>query len=111
MVEFSVDRDHYRAFHTFLEKFATLLVDTVDGTRRMIGIRKTAAGAVKPCPAISALLAGIYVALEEFFADLLILYTVPYISEKELLVTYELVARVQIAPWSNRHIFGSRTAS
>ena len=55
VLHFSLGRlNHDSTFHTFSEKLTAGLIDALDGAAGMISIGRTAAGAVKLCPAVFA---------------------------------------------------------
>ena len=59
---------HNGAFHPLAEQFAAVGIDAVDRAGGMIGVGRTAAGAVQFCPAIGTLGTGVYVAGSEGIA-------------------------------------------
>ena len=63
----------------------------------MVCVCGASAGAVKPCPAIAAFFAGIYVAGRKFILYCSVAYAVPNIAQFEFFIAYELMAGVKIA--------------
>ncbi len=71
----------------------------------------TAAGAIEPCPAVPALLARINIAGGEFIAHGGVCNARPNVSEQEFYHPHKLMAGIQIAPRSDRHVFRAGTAA
>ena len=98
-------------FHTLFEQFTSVLIGSADVTGGMVCVGSTAAGAVKPCPAVITFRTCIYVALAEFFLRFGSSNTIPDIAHEILFVPYKLVTWIQVAPWSHCKIFHTAAAS
>ena len=83
----------------------------MDRTMEIIRVCHASAAAVEPCKALAALLLGINVAFFEFVDSFCLFHAFVNISEAEIFLSYELVARIEIAPRCYRKVLGSGTAA
>ena len=88
----------------FLLHLAADLICAVNGTAEIVGIGTAAAAAVESGKAILAAFLCIYVAKLKLIAYFLIYNARIYVAQKELLISYKLMAGVEITPWSNCQI-------
>ena len=77
----------------------------------MAGVCGAASRTVELSPAVAALGTGICVAGSEFLLKRRIADAFPYISQLVGLISYELMARIEISPGSDGHIFSSAAAA
>ena len=102
---------HQCTLDPFLLHLASDLVNIVDLTCEIVGVCRASAAAVEPCKALAALLLGINVAFFEFVDSFCLFHAFVNISEAEIFLSYELVARIEIAPRCYRKVLGSGTAA
>ena len=86
---------------TFFLHFATDIVGIRNAAVEVEGICRASAAAVEPCKALAALLLGINVAFFEFVDRFCLFHAFVNISKAEIFLSYELVARIEIAPRGN----------
>ena len=111
LLEFLCYSKHYSAFHSLLEELAALLVDALYRAGCVVCVCGASTGAIELCPAVATLFLGVYVTGSKLCLLLLIGYTYVDVTESVALITYELVAGIEITPGGNCHIFGSRATA
>lgn len=80
------------AFHALSEQLTAVAVNAADGAGGVVGVRRTAAGAVELCPAVTAFGARVDVAGGEILLNGGVFHAVPDVAEEEFFVPDELVA-------------------
>ena len=86
--------DHDRALDTFFLHLAADIVSVLNRTMEIVGICRASAAAVESRKAVFAFFFRVYVAELEFIAYLRVDYTGIHVSEQELFISNELVARI-----------------
>ena len=105
------DLHHNGALDPLLEQLAAVLINAVYRACGMVCVCRAAARAIKLCPAVLTFRARICVAKTELVLNLFVCNTVPYVSKEIFGIAYELMARIEIAPRGNCHIFSTRAAA
>ena len=101
------DLHHDGALHALAEQLTAVFVNAVDRTGGVVGVCRTAAAAIQPCPAVLAVGSGVNVAELELVLYFAVIHTVPNIAELVFVVADKLVTGIQIAPRRDRHVFGT----
>ena len=77
----------------------------------MVSVGGATARAVETCPAVAAFGTGVDIAGGKFVLDLGVVHTLPDVAQLELLLAYELMAGIEIAPRGDRHVLGARATA